>query len=313
MTSSTPRSRNAQIKKRNVLRVELSKHFDKRTLDACLVLVQIIEDTNPITVRGVFYRAVSAGVFPDTSDNHYRTCCYLILKLRRKGLVKYSMIVDSTRRRMKPSAWSGLSDYAESVADSYRRDLWERQKDYVEVFVEKDAMAGVIEPVTEEYNVYLNVIRGCVSESFAWNVAEQWRQIEKPIFTYYLGDHDPAGLMIENDLRRKLEEFSGAEIVWIRLAVQEQDFRDDTILGFPIKGDASRAAWRTKHRDYLQEFGNRCVEVDALHPNIIRERVRAAIESHIDQPAWQRLQAVEEMERETVLTALQGDEWRSGE
>ncbi len=282
----------------------LSGKFDCRTIDEVLVLAQIIRDCHPITLRGVFYRAVSAGAFPDTGDEHYRKCGYLVLKLRREGFIDYSMIVDSTRRRLKPSAWSGLADYAESVAACYRRDLWHRQKTYVEVFVEKDAMAAVIEPVTEEYNVYLNVIRGCVSESFVWNVAEHWRDIKKPIVAYYLGDHDPSGLMIEQDLRDRLEEFTGHPVYWHRIAITEDDFRDQSILGFQIKGNRVSSAWQTKHRDYLRQFGDRCVEVDALAPDVIRDRVRRRIEGHIDQVEWQKLQETERLERDTVRTAL---------
>jgi hypothetical protein len=58
------------------------------------------------------------------------------------------------------------------------------------------AMAGIIEPVTIEFDVHLNVIRGQVSETFVWNVAEEWKVIDKPIYAYYLGDHDPAGFKI---------------------------------------------------------------------------------------------------------------------
>src|SRR5262245_46466976 len=159
----------------------------------------------PITLRGLFYRAVSAGVYPDTSQKHYEQCGRIVLKLRRKYVIPYEWIVDSTRRRLKPSSWSGLEDYAETVSAAYRRDLWARQDDYLEFFVEKDAMAGVIQPVTAEYDVHLNVIRGSVSETFAWNIANEWTEIDKPISAYYLGDHDPAGLAIEKNLRDKLE------------------------------------------------------------------------------------------------------------
>jgi hypothetical protein len=110
-------------------------------------------------------RAVSAGVYPDTSDPHYDACKRRILDMRRAGLIPYSWISDSTRRRLKPSSWSGLADFAETVAQAYRKDLWERQPDYLELFVEKDAMAGVIEPITAAYDVTLNVIRGNCSEA----------------------------------------------------------------------------------------------------------------------------------------------------
>jgi hypothetical protein len=183
-----------------------ANHFNQRTLLKVYGLAHILHQEQPLTVRGAFYRAVSAGLFSDTSDSHYTACGNIILKLRRLGLIDWEFIVDSTRRRLKPSSWSGLADFGETVAHAYRKDLWERQPDYIEFFVEKDAMAGVIEPVTKEFDVHLNVIRGHVSETFVHEIGEEWALIEKPITAYYLGDHDPSGLAIEESLRQKLAD-----------------------------------------------------------------------------------------------------------
>jgi hypothetical protein len=249
-----------------------------------------------MTVRSAFYRAVSAGIYPDTSDRHYRQCQQILLKLRRRDVLPFDWIVDSTRRRLKTSSWSGLEDYRETVAACYRRNLWARQNEYVEVFVEKDAMAGVIEPITAEFDVHLNVIRGQVSETFVYNIATEWQPIQKPIHAYYLGDHDPAGLEIEKTLQAKLEKFSGRTISWTRLAITPAQFRRETILGFPVKTTISAA----RRRSYIAHFGNRCVEVDALEPNEVRQLVRSAIESHIDKVEWQRLQEIERLEKASI-------------
>jgi hypothetical protein len=159
-------------------------------------------------------------------------------------------------------------------------------------FFVKDAMAGISEPVTTEFDVHLNVIRGHVSETFVWNIAEEWKEIEKPIFAYYLGDHDPAGLKIESSLRSKLASFTQKEFAWERLAITGVDFADASLLGFPVKRSGS---WR----EYLTQHGDRCVEVDALPPSDIRERIKRAIESHIDVGEWEALQQTEGLERET--------------
>ena len=224
------------------------------------------------------------------------------------GLLPYSAISDSTRRRLKPQSWTGLSDFAEAVAPLYRLDRWQGQSAHVEFFVEKDAMVGVISPVTAHYDAHLNVIRGNASETFVYEVGKNWRHITKPIFAYYLGDHDPSGLQIEADLHKRLVKFAPtAKLSWKRVAIDGNDFRNRALLGFRIKGNRSKRAWRTKHREYLDCFGDRCVEVDALDPTIIRERVREAIETHIDQAEWVRLQEIEDQEQqllESVLTQL---------
>jgi hypothetical protein len=274
--------------------------FNKATLWKVFALGQILKKEQPLTVRGAFYRAVSAGVFPDTRDKHYRACKRLILDMRRACLIPYSYISDSTRRRLKPNSWSGLADYAQTVAEVYRKDLWARQSDYIEFFVEKDAMAGVIQPVTDEHDVWLNVIRGNCSETFIYNVAEHWREIDKPIKGYYLGDHDPNGLKIEHDLKTRIRGFCDRDFAWQRLAVTGDDFADTSLLGFPVKRNGPKGNWQP----YIRTHGDRCVEVDAIPSSVIRRRVQDAILSHIDQREWQFLLDQEEREKADVLTLV---------
>jgi hypothetical protein len=280
--------------------------FNRATVKQAFVLAQIVEELGPITVRGAMYRGQAAGIFPDTSDSYYNTTAYLILNLRRKSILDYEKIVDSVRRRLKPSSWANVGDFMETVREAYRKNLWSGQREYVEVFCEKDAMAGIIEPVTAEYDVTLNIIRGQVSETFAWNVAEVWNQISKPIVAYYLGDHDPAGLAIESALMSKLYRFGARKFEWHRLAVSLEDFADQTIRGFSVKGDRSKKAWQTRHADYLARYGDRCVEVDAISPDVVRARIRESIESHIDRGAWESLKAVESLERDSVQQFMLG-------
>jgi hypothetical protein len=220
----------------------------------------------------------------------------VILKLRRAKFLPYSWIVDSTRRRLKPSSWSGLSDFGEDAARCYRLDFWSRQSDYIEFFVEKDAMASVVEPVTDQYDVHLNVIRGQVSETFVWNIAEEWNDIDKTIFGYYLGDHDPSGLKIEASLKSKLSGFSDKQFHWERLAVTPEDFANPELLGFAVKRNGPAGCWRP----YLKTYGDRCVEVDALQPDEVRRRVRNTIESHIDSCECEALKRIEELQRQTL-------------
>ena len=248
----------AIVRSQSLLGKLKKRGFNQRTVSTASSLCLLAAKEQPITLRGLFYRAVSTGVYPDTSDQYYDQCGRIVLKLRRQELIQYEWIVDSTRRRLKPSSWSGLDDYAETVAACYRRDLWARQQDYLEFFVEKDAMAAVIEPVTAEYDVHLNVIRGSVSETFAWNIAKEWEEIDKTIFAYYLGDHDPAGLAIENNLRKKIRNFAKFNtIVWKRLAITSNQFERADLLGFPVKPKVQRKT----REEYISVYGNRCVEM----------------------------------------------------
>ena len=275
--------------------------FNRATLPQVFVLAQVLLENQPISVRGAFYRAVSTGIYPNTDQKHYRQVCNIILKLRRAEIVPYPWVTDGTREHYKPSSWSGLGDFADTVRDAYRKDFWESQSDYVEVVVEKDAMSGVLRPVAKEYDIGLNVIRGNSSETFIWSLAERLREIKKPVFILYAGDHDPNGLDIERDIRERLRGFMGRAVSWQRLAITSDEFLSRTDLtGFPVRMAAKSKGWKTRCDRYIENFGDKCIEIDALPPNEIRQRLTKSIESHINQTEWQKLRIIEQLERDTI-------------
>ena len=161
-------------------------------------------------------------------------------------------------------------------------------------------MSGVLAPVTRKFDIHLNVIRGQCSESFVWNIAEEWQEIEKPIKVLYFGDHDPSGLGIEASLKSRMAGFLPSYIKpqWERLAVDYDDFLNEELLGLEVKsGDKQGKA-------YIKENGNRCVEVDAISSNEIRSRLKDKILEFVDHNRWEALQNVERLEKETMATIL---------
>jgi len=161
-------------------------------------------------------------------------------------------------------------------------------------------MSGVLSPITDKYDIHLNVIRGQCSESFVWSIAEEWAQIKKPIVTLYFGDHDPSGLGIEASLKSRMTGFLPPHITpqWERLAVDHCDFVDQSLLGLEVKsGDRLGKA-------YIKQFGNRCVEVDAISSNEIRARLDRKILEFVNSAQWESLQNIEKLERETISQIL---------
>lgn len=262
------------------------------------IIAQELVRENPITLRGLFYRVVSTGFLDSTSKVHYDRVGRLVTRLRRKKTISYEWIVDSLRTTDKPSSWSGLQDFADTVREAYRKSFWDSIAHYVHVFTEKDAIAGVIQPVTREYDVRLSPVRGYCSESFAWGIADQWRRIEKPIFAAYLGDYDPSGFDIERDLVSKLRSMSGKNFEWVRLGVNQDDFEMHDLVKLKPKKTDSR------FRKFQAIHGDHCAEIDAISPGVLRDRVRDFIEAHIPQGEWERLKQVEALERETFATVL---------
>jgi hypothetical protein len=283
--------------------------------------LEVLRAEKPMTLRQLYYRLVSGG-YLGNKQAEYNRLGNVMTRLRESGQVPRAWIVDHVRATLKPSSWSGLADFGDTVREAYRKDFWASMDHHVEVFVEKDAIAATIQPVTHEYDVALRVCRGYSSISFASEIADLWAEIEKPIFAYYLGDFDPSGFDIERDLREKFERYSGVtdlglglahdergpaldighegNFLWRRLGVVKEDFAACNLISLPVKSGDRRAA------AFIKEHGTSCAEVDAIAPNELRRRVRCYIESHIDQERWQKLRAVEKEEQKTLNLLVAG-------
>jgi hypothetical protein len=136
------------------------------------------------------------------------------------------------------------------VSEAYRKDFWERLPVYVHVFCEKEAMAGMLTPTTRQYDVSLPIVRGFSGISYLHEAAAQWREIEKPIFAYYLGDFDPSGLDLERDIHEKLRRYAKRDFAWKRLAVNLDDFSTFNLFPLTPKSKDTRTQALSRTRLY---------------------------------------------------------------
>ena len=292
----------------------LVANFRSKSLALVEGATGILDAEHPMTLRQLYYRCVSVGLLRN-AQSEYKRLGNVMTRLREAGDIPLTWIVDHVRTTLKPSSWSGLADFGDTVREAYRKDFWSSLPVHVEVFVEKDAIAGTIQPVTDKYDIGLRVCRGYSSISFAGGIAAEWDGIEKPIFAYYLGDYDPSGFDIERDLRGKLERYSGrciwdsddgidhpdeSDAIWSRLAVVADDFDDFNLICLEAKRTDKRYA------GFVEKYGDDCTELDALPPVELRRRVEDAIIRHIDKDKWERLQQVEAVERESMQAAVAG-------
>lgn len=249
----------------------------------------------PMSSRQVYYQVVSSGAVANNKKECGRVLRTLV-DLRREGRVPYDRIVDRTRRRHLRPSWDGVEEILESCATHYRRNVWTDQRVVPMVCCEKAALEGIFSQAVDELGASLWTVRGYVSESFAWDWAEEILDLNragKSVQIFYFGDHDPSGLGIEADARKKLEGF-GAQFEWARSGLLAEDFDAFDLVNVDVKASDSRA------KVYLSRFGNRAAELDALPPAVLHERIRAAIESCVDGQALERVRVVEEAERETL-------------
>jgi hypothetical protein len=264
---------------------------------ACAVC-RIVMDNKPLTLRSVFYQVVSKGLKPSTDKEHYLAVGRILKRLRRETIIPYSWIVDSLRSTEKPSSWTGLSDYIETIQDSYRKNFWRELPRYVHIITEKDAIAGVLRPITTKYDVSLSPLRGFASDSFVYSIADTWNQIDKPIHVAYLGDFDPSGMNIETDCRNRLQDLCERDFTWTRLGVTANQIKQYGLLPLaPKKRDR-------RYKQFIEEHGAKCAEVDAIEANELRRMTEEFITNYIPSDEWEHLQRVEALERDTFDKTL---------
>lgn len=251
----------------------------------------VLEEQHPATLRGVFYQLVSRGVVPKTEAAYKSTVGRLLTRMRLDGEVPFEWVADNTRWVRKSASFANLGDMLRRSQDLYRRDLWASQDAYVEVWLEKEALAGVLFDVTDEWDVPLMVTRGYPSLTYVASAAEAIRDVAKPAHLYYFGDHDPSGVDIPRSVEARLRELApAAEITFSVVAVTAEQIVSLGLPTRPTKATDSRS----------RNFAGESVEVDAIPAPTLRAMVGDVIEAHVDRDALARLQLIEDAERDTL-------------
>jgi hypothetical protein len=254
-------------------------------------LLDIIEAGRPMTVRQVFYQATVRGLIEKAESGYTKVQTGLTV-MRRAGELPYGWLADNTRWQQRPRTFDSIEEALRDTARFYRKSLWTDADSYVELWLEKEALSGVIYPVTSLYDVALMVARGYASLSFLHTAAEYINTLIVPTYIYHLGDFDPSGVNAGEKIEETLREIApNADIVFERIAVTEQQIADWGRPTRPTKASDTRA----------RAFGSDpSVELDAIEPNQPRELVPETIERHLPQDQFEILKAAEESERETI-------------
>lgn len=258
-------------------------------------LVSILTEQHPMSARGAFYAATVAGAVEKTEAG-YGKVQRLLVRMRERNVIPWSWISDGTRWRRGVTTYGGPDEALRDIAGLYRRDVWRDAPEIVEVWLEKEALAGVFMPVIEKWAVDLMVCRGYPSLSYLRAAAEETIAAKKPLVIYYLGDHDPSGKDIPRTIERRLEEWS-VDFDLVQLAVQTWQIDAWNLPTRPTKKTDTRAAG----------FGDdRSVELDAIRADRLRKLVENAILQHVDRHRLGVLEAVEAEERD-ILYRLAGE------
>jgi len=299
-----------------------------------VILSEYAKTGHHLTVRGLYYKIIARDLFPEdrryswinkkwvrdpngtkNAQPNYDWLKAVVSDGRLAGLIDWNSIVDRTRQHEKNSHWDSPAEIIASAAEGYGIDTRVDQDLYIEVWVEKDALISVIERACQPLDVGYFSCRGYVSQSAMWRAACRiTKQIDR---TYYesemmglrnavvlhLGDHDPSGINMTEDIQNRLDMF-GAMVNVVRIALNKEQVEKYQPPPNPVKQTDSRSG------DYEIEYGDECWELDALDPRVITKLIEKHVQQRTDQFKRDALIEKQEADREKlqeISDNLQGE------
>ena len=250
----------------------------------------LAEYNSRVSVRQLYYRLVAADVIPN-NDKQYDRIQGLITDARYAGLIDWDAIEDRNREPSKPKDWATGRDILTGAHSTFRLNRWKEQPFYVELWVEKAALAGVLAPISRDYHITLMVNRGYSSASAMKESADRIRHnthqagvAERRPVILYIGDHDPSGEHMVKDIQDRLLEFDCPSWLDVRkLALTMEQIEEHKPPPNPVKMTDTRA------NRYVEEHGESSWEVDALPPKLLDTIIRRAVNSYIDKPKMEAI------------------------
>lgn len=259
-------------------------------------LIDYAVEHGPVTVRQLFYQATVAGLPGiDKTEDGYNKVQAQVLTLRREGRMPYNCIADATRYMRKPQTFDGWEDALRDTARFYRKSLWAESTVEVEIWLEKSALAGVLYPVTSEFDVPLMPTGGFTSETFAHEAVESMRGGDKTLVIYALYDFDRSGRDAANSLHEKAHRFGQRYDVGVNF--YHLGLTHDQVLKMDLPTRPAKRNTKADQR-WPYEFA---AELDAIPPDDLRGLVRWAIERHLPADELERLKEIEAAERDTLM------------
>jgi hypothetical protein len=317
------------------------KHnFDPGSLEIIHTATNILEDYAAqgydLTLRQLYYQFVARGIIPN-KDTEYKRLGSIINDARLAGLVDWSHITDRTRNMQQNSHWSSPREIIEACQEQYQIDKWKRQTNYLEVWVEKDALIGVLEVACRPLDVPFFSCRGYTSQSEMWAASQRLLaklREGKTVHIIHLGDHDPSGIDMSRDIEDRLTLFlrhhrirdycqahlkaspsrSSSTALWISPVMKIADtdavepvtvhriaLNMDQVRQYnPPPNPAKLSDARAK--GYIEQYGEESWELDALEPAVITGLIQSAVDELRDGEAFKAALEEERQHREKLLT-----------
>jgi hypothetical protein len=278
----------------------------QKSMDLIAAAYQIFSEIHPATVRAACYRLFIEGIISSMAKNHTNAVGTQLVWARENHQLPWDWIVDETREAEHITSWRDPEEIIRAAISGYRKDYWRDQPEWVEIWSEKGTVRGTLAPILEKYGVTFRVMHGYGSATSLHSIAQESANSDKYLTIFYVGDWDPSGMhMSEIDIPGRLDRYEG-DFTIERIALDASDVG----LGTKIPSfDAQSKIGDSRHKWFVDNYGNRCWELDALSPVVLRQRVENAILGCLDQDAWDHSISVEAVERESMSGFM--DTWKS--
>lgn len=243
-----------------------------------------------LTLRQLYYQFVSRGLLAN-KQSEYKRLGSVISDARLAGLIDWDSIEDRTRNLNANQRWEDPGHIIHAAANSFKMDHWTNQKYRIEVWIEKEALLGVIAGICEKLDVDYFACKGYVSLSEMWGAARRLGsyfddQDQDPIIIH-LGDHDPSGIDMTRDITDRLETFELFDCIVHRIALNMNQIEEFQPPPNPAKLTDTRAG------DYIKKFGKDSWELDALDPKILKDLIEDIVLEYRDDDLYQEVKEQE--------------------
>lgn len=263
-----------------------------------------------LTLRQIYYQFVARDLFPPewadpatgstNNERSYKKLGSILADARMAGELDWSAIEDRTREAGGNNHWDGPADIVRACAGQFMIDKWEDQTHRVEVWVEKDALEGVVERAARALDITYFSCRGYVSLSSIWEAGQRLKRHaaagQTPVILH-LGDHDPSGIDMSRDVEDRLRTFMrphGAMLEFKRIALNMDQIDQYGPPPNPAKVTDSR------FRGYQDLFGEECWELDALEPSVIDQLIRDEVAHYRDDEKYAAREELEGRHKERL-------------
>lgn len=273
-----------------------------------------------LTLRQLYYQFVARDAFPQTwadkvtgstnNERSYKKLGDIIADARLAGLIDWTAIEDRTREVAGNPHWDSPADIVEVCSRQFQLDKWLDQKNRVEVWVEKDALEGVVAQAARRLDVQYFSCRGYASATSLWDAGQRLKKYaaagQTPIILH-LGDHDPSGIDMSRDIEERVSMFMDEH--WERLKFKRIALNMNQIEQYAPPPNPAKAT-DARYSRYVEEYGEECWELDALEPSVLDALIEAEVLKHRDEKKFSAQKEQEDEHRANL--ALAAEHWNNG-